>query len=135
MFLMSLGVLVSFQLGVLGVLDSRLFRRVPPEGASRVGHVVWSAIGLVVVGTSAITVLLGLPGFFSMLLYVADDPIFIAPKILTTLVEIPICLFVVLRAVARLRRKAPMLGIPTLILGICCCLLSLVAAVTSAAFF
>ena len=131
----SFGMLMSLQLGVVAILDSRLFRRAPAEGASRVGPIVWSIIALVITGPMLIMALVNLPGFFTMLQFVGDDPLFIVPAVIQTLVNIPLCVFIILGAISRFRKKAPAMSVLKLILGIVSLVMTVFSILTMAMYF
>jgi hypothetical protein len=119
----------SIQLGVLGILDSRLFKTAAEPGKPRGGAMAWTIIVLVVAGLSGLWGLWGLFGSIRSIGFISHFPLFWILSFLTISAQLALSVFMILGAIKRLGRKAPGMGLLKLIFGIVVCALAVISVV------
>ena len=131
---MSMAGIWLFHLGALAIVDSRAFKIAKPEGEPNTGPMVWGIIMLSIAGLSAIN---GIYSFFQSIMslpFFGETPMILI-GLLTSSTQLAVCVFMILRGISRLRRKAPGLGVLLLIFGICLAVLGLVSFFAQFAYY
>jgi hypothetical protein len=123
-----------FHLGALAIVDSRAFKVPKPEGEPNTGPMVWGIIMLSVAGIFAFHGLYSFFGWITSLPFFGESPMILI-GLLTSSSQLAVCVFMILRGIARLRRKGPGLGVLLLIFGICLAVLGLVSFGAQFAFY
>ncbi|MBW2278276.1 MAG: hypothetical protein JRF63_12335, partial [Deltaproteobacteria bacterium] len=109
-------------IGVLGILDAKLFAK-PPEGERKIGTLVW---GIVILAVAGLTALLDLRGLVNLMMFIemlSYNPASWILDFLGAAVEVTLCVFLILGGVSRIRNRAPGKAVLKIILG--CCLAGL----------
>jgi hypothetical protein len=123
---MSMAGIWLFHLGAIAIVDSRAFKIPKPEGEPNTGPMVWGIIMLSIAGLSAIEGLMSFFGWIGSLPFFGETPMILI-GLLTSSTQLAVCVFMILRGISRLRRKAPGLGVLLMIFGICLAVLGLVS--------
>jgi hypothetical protein len=113
----SFGGIWLLHLGVLAIVDTKLFKTPPVQGEKNTGMLVWGIIGLVVFGGAALEGTWGLFGSLSGLGYIADFPFPIIAGFFANAAQVGMSIFMVLSNVNRVRMRAPGFGILKVLLG------------------
>ena len=104
-------------LGILAIIDVKLFKTPPAEGEKNTGMLVWGIIGLVVFGGAALEGTWGLFGALSSLGFIADFPFPIIAGLFANLAQVAMSLFLILSNINRIRMRAPGFGVLKVLLG------------------
>jgi hypothetical protein len=106
-------------LGVLAILDAKMFRIAAVDGQRKTGTLVWGIIMLSVAGIAALEGLYSLFGSFRAFEYVGEAPFPILSGFFANLSQIGVCVFMILGGINRIRMRSPGFGVPKVIFGAC----------------
>jgi len=104
-------------LGVLAIIDTKLFRTPPAEGEKNTGMLVWGIIGLVVFGGAALEGTWALFGSLSGLGFINEFPFPIIAGFFANMAQAAMSLFLILSNINRIRMRAPGFGVLKVLLG------------------
>ena len=104
-------------LGVLAIIDVKLFKTPPTEGEKNTGMLVWGIIGLVVFGSAALEGTWALFGSLSSLGFINEFPFPIIAGFFANMAQVAMSLFLVLSNINRIRMRAPGFGVLKVLLG------------------
>ena len=104
-------------LGILAIVDVKLFKTPPPEGEKSTGMLVWGIIGLVVFGSAALEGSWGLIGGLSSLGFIVDFPFPIIAGLFANMAQVAMSVFLILSNINRIRMRAPGFGVLKVLLG------------------
>ena len=104
-------------LGVLAIIDTKLFKTPPTEGEKNTGMLVWGIIGLVVFGSAALQGTWALFGSLTSFGFINEFPFPIIAGFFANMAQMAMSVFLILSNINRIRMRAPGFGILKVLLG------------------
>lgn len=125
-------------LGILAIVDTKLFKTPPAQGEKNVGMLVWGIIGLVIFGSCALQGAYALIMSMTSLGWIAEQPFLILSGLFANMAQVAMSVFMILSNIHRVRQRKPGFGVLKVILGASAAffaLLLFVAGLTSYSYF
>ena len=113
----SFGGIWLLHLGILAIIDVKLFKTPPTEGEKNTGMLVWGIIGLVVFGSAALEGTWALFGSLTSLQFIAEFPFPIIAGFFANMAQVGMSVLLILSNINRSRMRAPGFGVLKVLLG------------------